>query len=668
MAKTTKKISKKEVAGTFLGIPIERLGPLLALLGALLYFQTVSFDYTQDDAIVISENMFTTKGVSGIPGLLGHDTFYGYFKDANKTRLVSGGRYRPLTPVMFAIEREIAGPEPWFHHLVNAIAYGFLCWVLFGFTRELLTPRLTASVALHVAAITAVVFAVHPIHTEVVANIKGRDEIIAALASLGGLWLVLKSVYETNPWKYRIAAAVVFFLGLLAKENVITMLGVVPLTLLWYRDSTISQSSQNIKSKTAGSVNEIKWLPGLLPIVIASVLFLFVRAGVTGLEKGETPLELMNNPFLKIEGKNYVPFTFGERTATIMYTMGKYVQLLVLPYPLTHDYYPRHVDIQNWSKPYVILSALLWLGLLYVVVKGWKRRTWWAYGILFYVMTMSITSNIIFPIGTNMSERFAFLPSYGFALIAGLAISRGLFSKYRAVAIGALAVIFLSFTTWTIARSRVWKDNHTLFTTDIKTSGRSAKLLNARGGDLLTTAEAEKDPALKKEMLLEAQDYLKRALEIHPNYKLSYLLLGNSHFHLGEYEQAITYYRHVLKLDPKYTEGRRNLGVALREYGKMQGEKQNNLSGAISLLEEAVTYLPDDFMTYHLLGVAYGQKGETQKAIAFFKKEIELSPENATAYFNLGIAYKQAGDEAAAKASFDKAKELDPDLPQLKGR
>ncbi|HUR30459.1 MAG TPA: hypothetical protein VMZ69_03450, partial [Saprospiraceae bacterium] len=66
MAKAIKKVSKKEVnAGTFLGFPIEGLGPLLALLGALIYFQTVSFDYTQDDAIVISENMFTTKGISG---------------------------------------------------------------------------------------------------------------------------------------------------------------------------------------------------------------------------------------------------------------------------------------------------------------------------------------------------------------------------------------------------------------------------------------------------------------------------------------------------------------------------------------------------------------------------------------------------------------------------
>jgi superkiller protein 3 len=161
---------------------------------------------------------------------------------------------------------------------------------------------------------------------------------------------------------------------------------------------------------------------------------------------------------------------------------------------------------------------------------------------------------------------------------------------------------------------------------------------------------------------------LRRALEIHPNYKLSYLLLGNSHFHLQELEQAIKYYRHVLTMDPNYAEGRRNLGVALREYGKVQGEKNNNLTGAISLLEEALSYLPNDFQTYHLLGVAYGQKGDTQKAIYFFQKEIDMAPKNASAYFNLGIAYRQAGNEQLANENFEKARTLDPNLPQLKNR
>ncbi|HUR30463.1 MAG TPA: tetratricopeptide repeat protein, partial [Saprospiraceae bacterium] len=95
-------------------------------------------------------------------------------------------------------------------------------------------------------------------------------------------------------------------------------------------------------------------------------------------------------------------------------------------------------------------------------------------------------------------------------------------------------------------------------------------------------------------------------------------------------------------------------------------EKNNNLTGAISLLEEALTYLPDDFTTYHLLGVAYGQRGDTQKAIKYFQKEIELAPENATAYYNLGIAYRNIGNIEAATQNIEKARTLDPNLPQFK--
>jgi tetratricopeptide (TPR) repeat protein len=595
--------------------------------------------------------MYTNKGIKGIAGLFIHDTFLGFFKDETKTKLVSGGRYRPLTPAMFAFEYDLAGNNPWLSHFISALCYGLLCWILFGFLKELLTPRLSSSAAIEIAFFATLVFALHPIHTEAVANIKGRDEIVAAMGGIGGLWLMLRSLQESNPWMTRIAAGFVFLLGMLAKENVITMLAVAPITLWWYPKNT-----------------HVKWLPNLMPIVSASILFLILRFAVIGWSVGETPRELLNNPFLKIENKTYIPFTVGEKSATIMYTMGKYVQLLVFPYPLTHDYYPRHIEIQDWSKLIVLLSLLMWLGLLFVVYKGWKKRSWWAYGILVYIMTMSITSNVVFPIGTNMSERFAFLPSVGFAILAGYAIYLALRSGYRKVAMLAVVAGLIGYGTWTVMRSRVWVDNTTLFRNDVNISSRSAKLLNAVGGDLVTRAELEKDETIRNQMLTEAQTYLTRALEIHPNYKLGYLLLGNSYYHMKNLEKAAFYFRHVLKIDPNYAEGRRNLGIALRDEGKIQGEKNNNLTGAISLLLEAVQYLPDDFETYQLLGVAHGQKGETVKAIEYFRKEIELVPKNATAHYNLGIALKQSGDDAGAAASFETARSLDPNLPQFQNR
>ena len=80
---------------------------LIMAFSFLIYANTLSHDYTQDDAIVIYDNMFTTQGVAGIPGILKYDTFYGFFKKEGKANLVAGGRYRPLTLVMYALEVQL---------------------------------------------------------------------------------------------------------------------------------------------------------------------------------------------------------------------------------------------------------------------------------------------------------------------------------------------------------------------------------------------------------------------------------------------------------------------------------------------------------------------------------------------------------------------------------
>ena len=76
------------------------------LLSFLLYGNTLNHEYTQDDAIVIYDNMFTEQGIEGIPGILKYDTFYGFFKEAGKAKLVSGGRYRPFTLIIPAHNEE----------------------------------------------------------------------------------------------------------------------------------------------------------------------------------------------------------------------------------------------------------------------------------------------------------------------------------------------------------------------------------------------------------------------------------------------------------------------------------------------------------------------------------------------------------------------------------
>ena len=114
---------------------------LIFTVAFLLYGNTLTHEYTQDDAIVIYDNMFTTAGFSGIPGILKYDTFYGFFKVEGKDKLVAGGRYRPLTLVMFAVEYAVFGESPFIGHLGNVLRYGLLGLVLYLLLLKLFRAR-----------------------------------------------------------------------------------------------------------------------------------------------------------------------------------------------------------------------------------------------------------------------------------------------------------------------------------------------------------------------------------------------------------------------------------------------------------------------------------------------------------------------------------------------
>jgi len=659
---------------------------VIFVLGVALYANTLFFDYTLDDAIVIYDNEFTTKGAAGIPGLLKYDTFRGFFKVEGKENLVAGGRYRPLTPVMYALEVQLFAPKKlgadglpfkdkdgdgvfdpnengqrnvvkFVGHLVNVLLYALTCVVLFWLLLKMLSPGGQATAATgyapFVALAAALIFTVHPIHTEVVANIKGRDEVVSLLGSLAALYLSLRAFYEKKP-VLNLAAAALFFLALLSKENAITFLAIVPLTYYFF---------------TKASFN--KTLVQVLPFVAGAAVFLVIRGSVLGWGLGgEAPRELMNNPFLKLVGNQYVDFTAGEKTATIFYTLGKYIQLLIFPHPLSHDYYPRAVGIMTFGHWQVVLSVLLYVGMgVYALLRLTKKDPV-SFGILFFLATLSIASNIVFPIGTNMSERFVYMPSIGFSLVLAVVFYRatGSWGKPKPVVVWTGAAILLALGLATFTRNFAWKDNFTLFTTDILTVPESAKLRNAVGGELIAQSLKPENSAQKSAMVTEAVGHLNEAVKIHPGYKTPFLLLGNAYNYLQQYESSIQAYQQALRLDNQYAEAKNNLGITFRDAGRYFGEQKGDLNQSLNYLMQSYEMRPDDYETLRLLGVAYGIGGNIGKAVEFFTKALEQEPDNADAHYNLGTAYFNAGQPERGQEFIQKAKAINPNIEEERGR
>ena len=212
---------------------------IVFLFGVLLYANTLSFDYALDDRLMIFENKFTKDGFKSIDKIMSTDAFVGFFGE-NKN-LLTGGRYRPLTHVMFAVEWALFGKNPFMGHLINILLYGLLGVVILIFLKKLFGDYDKANWYMSLPFIATLLYLAHPIHTEVVANIKGRDEIVTSLLSVLSVYVALLYV-DKKKITYLILVFVVYFLALFSKENAITFLAIIPLTVYFFRDKKMIQT------------------------------------------------------------------------------------------------------------------------------------------------------------------------------------------------------------------------------------------------------------------------------------------------------------------------------------------------------------------------------------------------------------------------------------------
>jgi protein O-mannosyl-transferase len=634
---------------------------LIFAFAFLLYANTLTHDFTLDDAIVITDNMFTQQGIKGVGGILSNDTFFGFFKVEGKDALVSGGRYRPMTLVVFAFLYQF-GTSPFLFHFFTVLLFASTCVVLYRTLLKLLAPPdvinqpkapYWAQAGPMIAWLATVLFAAHPIHTEVVANIKGCDEILTLLGCLSTLYFTLKA-WDTQQSKWALAAGVSFFIACLSKENAAAFVVLIPLALWFFRGASQSPANASIWKFS-------------LPVFISFAAFFLLRGSILHWRFGGEPMELMNNPFLKLEGNQWVKFAPAERLATILYTLGKYVQLLFVPHPLTHDYYPRQIGIMSFRNPFVLISLALYGFMGYWALSGFKRRDPFSFGILLYLLPLGIVSNLVFPIGTNMGERFAFMPSVGFCLLIALFLSKFL-KQNQTLVLGLFGGVILLFSIKTFVRNFAWSSNETLFMTDAGVSVNSAKLQNACGGVLFDRATKEKNSEKQSVLCMEAIPHLDQAIKIYPNYKDAYISRGGAHFVLKEYPEAIADYRRAIQLAPDDVKLKTYLALALRDGGKYYGEQKADIQNAFKCFEESWQLNPKDPETARLMGVGYGLSGKTEEAIKWFEKAVEVAPKEAGFLWDLGLAYSASGNLAKGEELRRQAMAIDPTIAQKRSK
>lgn len=492
--------------------------PALVLMGLAFVFYgvTLGFGYLQDDQLFIWDNAFVQKGFAGLAEIFGHDSLLGFYKDPKM--MLEGGRYRPLPLATFALEVGLFGKESaGVAHFFNVLLYGFTGILLYRVLLGLFPSAENGKWFWGVPFLAALIFMLHPLHVEVVANIKSRDEILALLGSLGALWAVMK-YFDTQGNRWRWVAAGCFFLGLISKENTATFLAVIPLTLWMF-----------------SGVSFGRILSACAPFLAAVALFLVLRAMAL-----ETPIqhpdELVLNPFFGMGA--------AERFATIFLSLGWYIKLLFVPHPLTIDYYPYHVPKVTWADWRAILSLLCYVGAGFWAFRqmrvargaGRSDARVVAYCVLYFLLTISVVSNILVRTSTFLNERYLFMPSVAFCLLVawfavkklpewmGAPAGKPNWSGLTLVAV--LAVLF-GLRTWT--RVPDWGGDGTgLVESAIKVSEGSyranyyyANLLYQKHYLPLEKATDASSVAERNQWLNTLEPYLNRSLEINPGYRLA---------------------------------------------------------------------------------------------------------------------------------------------------
>jgi protein O-mannosyl-transferase len=423
---------------------------LIAIIGASIYFQTYSYNFTLDDNLYSISNSATLKGINGIPDVFTHGSLNSYILQPSNS-----GIYRPFTLLTFCLEHEMfKGFNPKVGHFINILLY-FLNLILIGII--LIKLFSFKRIPLIIPLLILLLYALHPTHTEVVASIKSRDTLLSAFFVFSSLILYTKWIDNTSLGR-QLFIGFLFFIGLLSKEEGITFVAIIFLiSYFFYRKSALNCFIDTI------------------PFIIASLIYLFIR-GIVLDGSDLTYNTQLNNIVFTLSGK--------ERLATNLYIYLYYIKLLIYPFHLSYDYSFSQIAPKTFSNGWVIGSFFFFCFILYVAFKRFSNRTIISFSIFYYLITFSIFSNFTesITIGSTIGERFLFIPSLGFAIffIYGLYLLihkiKGINFKYAVLVI--CLPIGYSYAYKSFNRTKVWMDNSSLFQSGLESSPNSWRVHN----------------------------------------------------------------------------------------------------------------------------------------------------------------------------------------------
>ena len=597
-------------------------GLVIFLFTLFLYGNTVRNKYAVDDHLVSYPNEQIAQGVKAIPGIL--TTRY-----AKEEQLTYG--YRPLVKILYAVEYEIWGFKPGRSHAINALIYAFTGLLLFRLLKKLLKnyPPLFAF-------LFTLLFMAHPIHTEVVASLKNRDELLGFFFNLVTLILLLRFV-ETRKKQFIVLSALTFVLVLLSKPTAAIFFIIYPLTLYFFTDV-----------KTRPLVYSAISFFGLVLLFLVFTRFI--------LPENVRPVQYYENPL-------YFEKNIWLRIGTGFYILIYYLRLLVFPHPLRFYYGYDMIPVVNLANGWVILSILIHAGMLVYAIYKFREKHILSFAIFYYLFMMAMYSNIVLPSPGIIADRYLYVSSLAFCLVVVYFIFRVYrvsplkFSPSNVSLAGIVItclIILIPYSVHTMKRNKEWKNHMTLYESDLPKLERSVKA-NVLYASLLTSEVSETmDMEQQARWIGLIKKHYEQALDIYPD---NFEVLNNYGsfyaYTLGELTTALPYFEKAIRLEPGRPEAYYNLGYSYKLLG--------DTARAISNYRMANRLMPTSVAIKSDLANLYYASDSLTQAIQLNREAIKIDSATAVPYINLGNYMAGLGDTARAIPYWEKAVSIQPE-------
>lgn len=568
------------------------------LLSFLLYGNTIHGQFVLDDSFFHDRSEL--RSISYIPRL---------FSESMLPDNPAASAYRPLTYATFVANFAIFGESPVSFHIVSILLNGVVCFLVYLVAFRLCKDR-------KLAIFTALIFACFPIHTEAIANIKSRDELLSSIFALISWHFFLN--YEKNVKKYTAlyVSGVFFLFALLSKEFSVVIPGIFILTSLLQK---------KIKNQDLARI----------VLVFGGIFLLYMLMRYNALTsytlKGE--VQFISNPLIEA--------TWIESMLTPFKILFMYVSKTIFPIGLSASYHFNQISLEHQIFSLPVLGGIAFF-LCFVAVYLWKRlhHLPLMLGVVIFFVSYAPFSQFLFKGGDIFAERWMYFPSIGIALILAWIVN-SLYKIQPITFLSSLIIVLFFFSTTIITRNKVWLTNETLFESMIVTSPDSVK-----GYSILGYSYLEKGDILKAQKLAE------HGFTITDKYAPLYDLLAGVEFAQGDATKAADLLYRSQEIDPDYLESFLDLVLVLASQ-----EKYDQAFQVIQEKKLVGVHLPSTFSDSqkYMFAYVFAKTGHHKESIALIASDLRSLMGTPQLKFLLAVNYYKLGhfDESKRYADWD---------------